>query len=249
MQLRFLSPQGALLRVHQLPPPLPAASRVLFFGRCGTDLRPVVWAFCTAGRGQPGVSILSRFASLGGFGEADQALEAQEWGHVLESAASGSGGKACCRACRATPPSRGRRDAKLGYFAPAGRKQPGRPPLRLSRRDRIVTIAGLDRRGRELPALDKGADIGADQYFHPSWSPQRRNPGEDQGETGEVDSPLRSPRTIEVMVDLEHRDAPNVDLRVSAKHKHDFVAVSRSMELMAVDRRGRGEDGAAIAEV
>jgi putative sigma-54 modulation protein len=38
---------------------------------------------------------------------------------------------------------------------------------------------------------------------------------------------------IEVMVDLEHRDAPNVDLRVSAKHKHDFVAVSRSMELMA----------------
>ena len=38
---------------------------------------------------------------------------------------------------------------------------------------------------------------------------------------------------IEVTVDLEHRDAPNVDLRVSAKHKHDFVAVSRSMELMA----------------
>ena len=26
---------------------------------------------------------------------------------------------------------------------------------------------------------------------------------------------------------------PNVDLRVSAKHKHDFVAVSRSLELMA----------------
>ena len=38
---------------------------------------------------------------------------------------------------------------------------------------------------------------------------------------------------IEVTVDLEHRDAPDVDLRVSAKHKHDFVAVSRSMELMA----------------
>jgi putative sigma-54 modulation protein len=38
---------------------------------------------------------------------------------------------------------------------------------------------------------------------------------------------------IELIVDLEHRDAPNVDLKVSAKHKHDFVAVSRSLELMA----------------
>jgi putative sigma-54 modulation protein len=38
---------------------------------------------------------------------------------------------------------------------------------------------------------------------------------------------------IELLVDLEHRDAPSVDLRVSAKHKHDFVAVSRAMELMA----------------
>ena len=38
---------------------------------------------------------------------------------------------------------------------------------------------------------------------------------------------------IEVTVDLEHRDAPDVDLRVSADHKHDFVAVCRSMELMA----------------
>jgi putative sigma-54 modulation protein len=38
---------------------------------------------------------------------------------------------------------------------------------------------------------------------------------------------------IEVIVDLEHRDAPNVDLKVSAVHKHDFVAVSRSLELMA----------------
>jgi putative sigma-54 modulation protein len=38
---------------------------------------------------------------------------------------------------------------------------------------------------------------------------------------------------IELTVDLEHRDAPNVDLKVSAQHKHDFVAVSRSLELMA----------------
>ena len=34
-------------------------------------------------------------------------------------------------------------------------------------------------------------------------------------------------------MDLEHRDAPNVDLQVSAEHKHDFVAVCRAMELMA----------------
>ncbi len=38
---------------------------------------------------------------------------------------------------------------------------------------------------------------------------------------------------IEVTVDLEHRDAPDVDLRVSAEHKHDFVAQCRSLELMA----------------
>ncbi|MGA2063629.1 MAG: ribosome-associated translation inhibitor RaiA [Thermoguttaceae bacterium] len=38
---------------------------------------------------------------------------------------------------------------------------------------------------------------------------------------------------IEATVDLEHRDAPDVDLRVSAGHKHDFVAVCRSMELLA----------------
>jgi putative sigma-54 modulation protein len=38
---------------------------------------------------------------------------------------------------------------------------------------------------------------------------------------------------IEATIDLEHREAPDVDLRVSAKHKHDFVAVSQSMELMA----------------
>jgi putative sigma-54 modulation protein len=38
---------------------------------------------------------------------------------------------------------------------------------------------------------------------------------------------------IEVTVDLEHREAPDVDLRVSAGHKHDFVAVCRSTELLA----------------
>ena len=38
---------------------------------------------------------------------------------------------------------------------------------------------------------------------------------------------------IDVTVDLEHRDSPDVDLKVSAEHKHDFVAVCHSMELMA----------------
>jgi putative sigma-54 modulation protein len=38
---------------------------------------------------------------------------------------------------------------------------------------------------------------------------------------------------ITVTVDLEHRDAPSVDLRVSAEHKHDFVAAAKSEELMA----------------
>jgi putative sigma-54 modulation protein len=39
--------------------------------------------------------------------------------------------------------------------------------------------------------------------------------------------------SIELTVDLEHREAPNVDLKISAKHKHDFVAVCESMELLA----------------
>ena len=38
---------------------------------------------------------------------------------------------------------------------------------------------------------------------------------------------------ITVTVDLEHRDTPGVDLRVSAEHKHDFVATAQSEELMA----------------
>jgi putative sigma-54 modulation protein len=38
---------------------------------------------------------------------------------------------------------------------------------------------------------------------------------------------------IEVTVGLEHREAPEVDLRVSTEHKHDFVAECRSLELMA----------------
>ncbi|OHB80656.1 MAG: ribosomal subunit interface protein [Planctomycetes bacterium RBG_16_64_12] len=37
---------------------------------------------------------------------------------------------------------------------------------------------------------------------------------------------------IEVTVDLERRDEPSVDLRVSAEHKHDFVASNRTGELM-----------------
>lgn len=37
---------------------------------------------------------------------------------------------------------------------------------------------------------------------------------------------------IEITIDLEHRDEPSVDLRVSAEHKHDFVASSRRNELM-----------------
>ena len=37
---------------------------------------------------------------------------------------------------------------------------------------------------------------------------------------------------IELTIDLEHRDAPAVDLKVSAK-KHDFVATGQSENLLA----------------
>ena len=38
---------------------------------------------------------------------------------------------------------------------------------------------------------------------------------------------------IAVTVDLEHRDDPSVDLKVSAEHKHDFLATVRAGELMS----------------
>lgn len=38
---------------------------------------------------------------------------------------------------------------------------------------------------------------------------------------------------IEVTVDLEREDSPSVDVRVSAEHKHDFVATDQAENLMA----------------
>jgi putative sigma-54 modulation protein len=38
---------------------------------------------------------------------------------------------------------------------------------------------------------------------------------------------------IEITIDLEHRDQPRVDLKVSAEHKNDFVASVEAVELMA----------------
>ncbi len=39
--------------------------------------------------------------------------------------------------------------------------------------------------------------------------------------------------SVELAVNLEHKEAPSVDLRVSAEHKHDFVATEQAEELMA----------------
>lgn len=38
---------------------------------------------------------------------------------------------------------------------------------------------------------------------------------------------------IEATVNLEHKESPSIDLRVSAEHKHDFVATEEAGELMA----------------
>jgi putative sigma-54 modulation protein len=38
---------------------------------------------------------------------------------------------------------------------------------------------------------------------------------------------------IELTIDLEHRDVPKLDLRVTAKDKHDFVAAEESGELIS----------------
>jgi len=38
---------------------------------------------------------------------------------------------------------------------------------------------------------------------------------------------------IEMTIDLEHRESPRVDLRVSAEHKRDFVASCGPEELIA----------------
>ena len=39
-------------------------------------------------------------------------------------------------------------------------------------------------------------------------------------------------QAIEVTVDLEHEQTPTVDVRISAEHKHDFVATEQSASLM-----------------
>jgi putative sigma-54 modulation protein len=39
--------------------------------------------------------------------------------------------------------------------------------------------------------------------------------------------------TIEVTLDVEHPEAPAVDVRVSAEHKHDFVATAKAENLLA----------------
>lgn len=39
--------------------------------------------------------------------------------------------------------------------------------------------------------------------------------------------------SIEVTVDLEHKESPSVDVAVSAEHKHDFVANETATDLMA----------------
>ena len=38
---------------------------------------------------------------------------------------------------------------------------------------------------------------------------------------------------IDVTLNLEHKEDPTVDLKVSAEHKHDFVATVKSGDLMA----------------
>lgn len=39
--------------------------------------------------------------------------------------------------------------------------------------------------------------------------------------------------SIEITVDLEHKENPSVDVQVSTDRKHDFVATERSGDLMA----------------
>jgi putative sigma-54 modulation protein len=38
---------------------------------------------------------------------------------------------------------------------------------------------------------------------------------------------------VEVTVDLQHEQSPGVDIRVSAEHKHDFVATAEADSLLA----------------
>jgi putative sigma-54 modulation protein len=43
-------------------------------------------------------------------------------------------------------------------------------------------------------------------------------------------------QAVEVTVDLQHEQSPGVDIRVSAEHKHDFVATAEADSLLgAVD--------------
>jgi putative sigma-54 modulation protein len=115
----------------------------------------------------------------------------------------------------------------------------GCPPqaaLHLSARDRPARIADLDSKGAarqgsppELTGVDLVQISISTRHGHISDETQIKIK-EKLEKLTRLNDRLTA---IEVIVDLEHRDAPNVDLKVSAKHKHDFVAVCRSMELLA----------------
>ena len=56
---------------------------------------------------------------------------------------------------------------------------------------------------------------------------------------------------IEVTIDLEHKDTPTVDLKVSAEHKHDFVATEQAGEMWAsvdgaVDPSAQAQENRAL---
>ena len=40
-------------------------------------------------------------------------------------------------------------------------------------------------------------------------------------------------QAVEITVNLEHEDSPSVDFRVSAEHKHDFVATEQADTVLA----------------
>jgi putative sigma-54 modulation protein len=57
--------------------------------------------------------------------------------------------------------------------------------------------------------------------------------GRPQAKLDKLDRIFERLTAIDLTVDLEHSDAPSVELRVSAEHKHDFVATEQAEGLMA----------------
>ena len=123
----------------------------------------------------------------------------------------------------------------IGEVVPFARKRfRGAACLRLSIQTDFVRMAGFD--GANKLAIVQTRNEGADSVQikisarHGSLSEATQT--KITAKVEKLTRRFERLTSITVTIDLEHRETPNVDIQVSAEHKHDFVAHCKGEELM-----------------